>query len=80
MKARRASDLAKSLIVDLDGVLAGETRPLEDRHSAAASAAITAVRLAGGFCVNVARIAAALETVADAVDRPAPPEVTSESS
>lgn len=77
MKPRRANDLAKSIIVDLDGALSGQARPIEDRHSAAASAAITAARLLGGLCVNMARIAGALEDIADkycAVDEPPPAE------
>lgn len=67
MKARRAKDVAAGLIVDLDNTLAGETRPEEDRHSAAASALILAARLFGGLCVNIARIADALEDIADSV-------------
>jgi hypothetical protein len=66
---RRARELAKSLIPDIDGVLAGEHRPIEDRHSAGASAIITATRLFGGLCVNMARIAAALEDIADEMER-----------
>lgn len=65
MKRRRASDLAKSLIVDIDEAICGVSRPVEDRHSAAASAAILAARLAGGLCVNIARIADALDDIAD---------------
>lgn len=68
MDRKRAKALAKSLIVDIDGVLAGEHRPIEDRHSAAASAAILTARLLGGVCVNIARIAAALEDIADSTE------------
>ena len=67
MVTRRARDRAKSLIVDIDGAIARISRPVEGRHSAAASAIITAARLAGGLCQNVARIAAALEEIADAM-------------
>lgn len=65
MKAKRASDLVKSLIVDIDGVVAHHDRPIEDRHSAAASALILATRLLGGACINLARMAAAAERIAD---------------
>lgn len=65
VKTRRASDLAKSLIVDIDEAVCRVSRPVEDRHSAAASAVILAARLAGGLCVNVARIADALDDLAD---------------
>ncbi len=65
MKAKRASDLVKGLIVDVDGAIAGDPRDEAARHSAAASAAILAVRLLGGACINLARIAAAAERIAD---------------
>lgn len=65
MKAKRATELVKAILPDIDGVLAGETRPLEDRHSAAASAAMLATRLLGGVCINIARIADALDHIAD---------------
>lgn len=65
MHSRRAKELAKSLIPDIDGAIAGVSRPIEDRHSAAASALITVARLAGGLCINVARIADALDDLAD---------------
>ncbi len=65
MKTKEARALTSSIIVDIDGALAGETRPPEDRHSAAASALILGARLLGGIAVNVARIAYALERIAD---------------
>lgn len=65
MKSKEARRLAESLIVDLDGVIAGQTRPIEERHNAAASAAILATRLIGGMAINLARIAYALERIAD---------------
>lgn len=65
MKAKRASDLVRSLIVDIDGVIAHQDRPIEERHSAAASAAILFTRLLGGACINLARMAAAAERIAD---------------
>lgn len=65
MNRKRARDLGKSLIVDLDGALASVNRPIEERHSAAASALITAARLLGGMAVNHARIADALDYIAD---------------
>lgn len=68
MRVKRAADLVKGIIVDLDGALAGETRRIEDRHSAAASAAILTARLLGGACINIARIAAAIERIADTMD------------
>lgn len=68
MRAKRASDLVKGIIVDLDGALAGETRGIEDRHSAAASALILGARLLGGACINIARIAAAAERIADVME------------
>lgn len=69
MDRRRTKALAKSLIVDIDGVLAGVHRPVEDRHSAAASALILTARLIGGACVNLARIADALEDIADNTEK-----------
>lgn len=68
MKTKEARALAKSIIVDLDGAIAGDPRQLEDRHSAAASGAILAARLFGGLCVNAARIAQALEDIADSME------------
>lgn len=65
MKTKDARELVKGLIVDLDGAIAGDPRDLEARHSAAASAAILGARLLGGMAVNLARIAAALEDIAD---------------
>lgn len=64
MKPRRARELAKALLPDIDGMLAGETRTLEDRHSAGASALLLATRLFGGVCINIARIADALDDIA----------------
>lgn len=61
MKIATARDVAKSLLVDVDAIICGEQRPVEDRHSAAASATILAVRLFGGICINMARIADALD-------------------
>lgn len=68
MKTKEARGLAKSLIVDLDGVIAGDPKDEMARHSAAASAAILATRLIGGIAVNIARIAGALEEIADAME------------
>jgi hypothetical protein len=68
MRAKRASDLAKGLIVDVDGAIAGDPRDPAARHSAAASAAILATRLFGGLCINLARIAAAAERIADTME------------
>jgi len=67
LKTKQARGLAESLLVDLDGVIAGDPKDEMARHSAAASAAILATRLLGGIAVNIARIAAALEDIADAV-------------
>lgn len=67
MKTKEARGLAKSIIVDLDGVIAGDPKDEMARHSAAASAAILAARLLGGVAVNIARIAAALEDIADSI-------------
>jgi hypothetical protein len=49
--------------VDVDAIICGEQRPIEDRHSAAASAAILTVRLFAGVCINIARIANSLEKI-----------------
>ncbi len=65
MRRKSAHGLAKSLIVDVDAAICRIERPAEDRHSAWASAALLAVRLLGGACVNVARIADALDDIAD---------------
>lgn len=66
MKVKIARDLAKGLVVDLDGAVAGlET---EDRHTSAASAMIVGARLFAGLCVNFARIADALEDIADQME------------
>jgi hypothetical protein len=69
MKARKVADLAKGLLVDVDGAIAGDPRDEAARHSAAASAAILATRLFGSLCINVARIADNLERVADAMEK-----------
>lgn len=61
MKMKTARDVAKSLLIDVDAIICGEQRPVEERHSAAASAAVLAVRLFGGICINIARIADALD-------------------
>lgn len=61
MKVKTARDVAKSLLVDVDAIICGEKRPIEERHTAEASAAILAVRLLGGLCINIARIADALD-------------------
>jgi hypothetical protein len=75
MNRRRARELGKSLIVDLDGALAAVNRPMEERHSALASALITGARLLTGIAVNHARIADALDDLADHVTaEPAPAE------
>lgn len=64
MSPKRASDLTKGIIIDVDNALAGVARPVEDRHSAGVSALILGVRLIGGACVNLARIASAAERIA----------------
>lgn len=68
MKTKEARGLVKSIIVDLDGAIAGNPKDEMDRHSAAASAATLAARLLSGIAVNIARIAAALEDIADTLD------------
>ncbi len=65
MKTKEVRALAKSIIVDIDGAIAGDPRDEMARHSAAASAAILGARLLGGIAVNMARIAYALERIAD---------------
>jgi hypothetical protein len=65
MKAKTARELAKSLIVDLDGVLANAE---PERHTSEASAIILAARLLGGISVNLARIADALEVISDVAE------------
>lgn len=65
MKTKEARSLVRGLIVDLDGAICNTPRDPDDRHSAAASAAILATRLLGGVAINVARIAFALERIAD---------------
>lgn len=61
VKVKTARDVAKSLLVDVDAIICGEQRPEEDRHTAQASAAVLVVRLFGGICINIARIADALD-------------------
>lgn len=65
MKTKEARALTAGIVVDIDNALAGLPRPEEERHSAAVSAAILGVRLIGGIAVNMARIAHALERIAD---------------
>lgn len=64
MKADRAADLVKGILVDVDAALAGEQRDIADRHSAIASAGMLSIRLIGGACINLARIANALNKIA----------------
>lgn len=61
MKVKTAHGVAKSLLIDVDNVIAGVTRPPEERHSAMASAAVLTVRLFAGVCINIARIADSLD-------------------
>lgn len=61
MKVKTARDVAKSLLVDVDAIICGQHRPEEERHTAEASAIILGVRLLGGICINIARIADALD-------------------
>lgn len=68
MKTGQARRLVDSLIVDIDGVIAHQGRPPEERHSAAASAAILTARLLGGMCINLARLTHAVERLADAAE------------
>lgn len=63
MKARKVAELAKGLLVDVDGAIAGDPRDEAARHSAAASAAILATRLLGSIAINIARIADSLEGI-----------------
>lgn len=65
MKTKDARALARSLLVDIDGVIAGDPRDEAARHSAAASAAVLSARLIAGMAVNLARIAYACERIAD---------------
>jgi len=61
---KRAGDLVKGIIVDLDAALASNGREaLGERHSALASAMMLGVRLLGGVAINTARIATALEKI-----------------
>jgi hypothetical protein len=62
MSPKRAGDLVKGIIVDLDAALASNgEKMLDERHSALASAMMLGVRLFGGMAINTARIATALE-------------------
>lgn len=61
MKVKTAHGVAKSLLVDVDNIICGVTRPVEERHSAVASAAVLTVRLFAGVCINIARIADSLD-------------------
>lgn len=61
MKVKTTHAVAKSLLIDVDAILCGEQRPIEERHSAAASAIILATRMACGVCINLARIADSLD-------------------
>lgn len=63
MKARKVADLAKGLLVDVDGAIAGDPRDPAARHSAAASAAILATRMFSSIAINIARIADSLERI-----------------
>jgi hypothetical protein len=63
MKTKQARALAESLLVDVDGMIAGHPGDPDARHSVAASAAILTTRLLGGIAVNLARIAYALEGI-----------------
>lgn len=62
MSPKRATDLVKGIIVDLDAALASNGKEaLDERHSALASAMMLGTRLIGGMAINMARIATALE-------------------
>ena len=65
MKTKEARGLAASILIDVDAIITGTPRDEMERHTAAASAAVLATRLIGGLAINVARIAAALEEIAD---------------
>lgn len=65
MKTKLARDLAKGLIVDIDGAMSGQERDIAERHTALASAVIVGARLLAGACVNLARLAQAAEDIAD---------------
>lgn len=71
MSPRRASDLVKGIIVDLDAALASNGKEaLDERHSALASAMMLGTRLLGGMAVNSARIATALEKIETKMEGP----------
>ena len=73
MKTKDARALAEGITRDLDNAMAGKTRPEEERHTAAMSAVIVGARLLGGVAINVARIAHALERIADNTEPEAEP-------
>lgn len=68
MKARKVAEIARGLLVDVDGTIAGDPRDPAARHSAAASAAILATRLVGSMAINLARIADNLNRIATAME------------
>ena len=61
MKVSTAHGVAKSLLVDVDAIIAGENYPEEARHTATASAVVLVTRLLCGLCINMARIADSLD-------------------
>jgi hypothetical protein len=64
MSPKRATDLVKGIVVDLDAALASNGKDnLDERHSALASAMMLGVRLFGGATINLARIAGAMERI-----------------
>lgn len=65
MRTKEAKGLAASILIDVDAIITGTPRDEMERHTAAASAAVLATRLLGGMAVNFARIATALEDIAD---------------
>lgn len=78
MSPNRTADLVRGILTDVDGAIAGITRPIEDRHSAAVSAGMLTIRLLGGACINLARLVNAAERIATAMedrndDRTTPP-------
>lgn len=61
---KRATDLVKNIVVDLDAALASNGKDnLDERHSALASAMMLGVRLLGGATINLARIATVMERI-----------------
>lgn len=65
MRTKEAKGVAASILIDVDAIITGTPRDEMERHTAAASAAVLATRLLGGMAVNIARIATALEDIAD---------------